>query len=104
MPEAVLLDEAACWDAVTRRDPASDGHFFLGVLTTGVYCRPSCPARHPLRKNVRFYPDPAQAERDGLRPCLRCRPLATVSRDPNAERIRRICRYIETHVAQSGPD
>jgi AraC family transcriptional regulator of adaptative response/methylated-DNA-[protein]-cysteine methyltransferase len=100
MPDTVLLDEAACWDAVTRRDPASDGQFFLGVLTTGVYCRPSCPARHPLRKNVRFYQDPAQAERDGLRPCLRCRPLAAAGRDPNAERIRKICRYIESHVAQ----
>ena len=65
MSNAVLLDEAVCWDAVTRRDAASDGQFFLGVLTTGVYCRPSCPARHPLRKNVRFYREPAQAERDG---------------------------------------
>ena len=98
MPNLSLLDEAACWDAVTRRDPASDGQFFIGVLTTGVYCRPSCPARHPLRKNVRFYRDPAQAERDGLRACLRCRPLATISRDPNAERIRKICRYIEAHA------
>ena len=101
MSDAALLDETACWDAVTRRDPASDGQFFLGVLTTGIYCRPSCPARHPLRKNVRFYQDPAEAERDGLRPCLRCRPLAAVSRNPNAERVRKICRYIEAHATQS---
>jgi AraC family transcriptional regulator of adaptative response/methylated-DNA-[protein]-cysteine methyltransferase len=100
MSDVTLLDETACWDAVTRRDPASDGQFFLGVLTTGVYCRPSCPARHPLRKNVRFYQDPAQAERDGLRPCLRCRPLAAVRRDPNADRIRKICRYIENNASQ----
>ncbi len=103
MPKSALLDETACWDAVTRRDPAADGQFYIGVLTTRIYCRPSCPARHPLRKNVRFYRDPAQAERDGLRPCLRCRPLAAIGRDPNAERIRRICRYIEAHAAQADP-
>lgn len=104
MPNAnvidTVLDEAACWDAVTRRDAAHDGKFFIGVLTTGVYCRPSCTARHALRQNVRFYRDAAAAERDGLRPCLRCRPLATVNRDPNAERIRKICRYIEKHVSE----
>lgn len=99
MPNAPALDEAACWDAVTRRDPTHDGQFFIGVLTTGVYCRPSCPARHPLRQNVRFYKDATDAENDGLRPCLRCRPLAAVNRDPNAERIGKICRYIEAHAA-----
>ena len=93
------LDEAACWDAINRRDPSHDGQFLLGVLTTGVYCRPSCPARRPLRRNVRFYQNPAAAEHDGLRPCLRCRPLATVNRDPNADRIAAICRYIEAHAA-----
>lgn len=99
VPNTSVLDEAACWDAVTRRDAAHDGEFFTGVLTTGVYCRPSCPSRRPLRRNVRFYRDTAEAERDGLRPCLRCRPLATVNRDPNADRIARICRYIEAHAA-----
>jgi AraC family transcriptional regulator of adaptative response/methylated-DNA-[protein]-cysteine methyltransferase len=102
MPTFNQLDESACWDAVQRRDSAQDGKFFMGVVTTGVYCRPSCTARHALRKNVRFYSNPAEAERDGLRPCLRCRPLATVNKDPNAERIRKICRYIEAHV--SDPD
>ena len=73
----------------------------MGVVTTGVYCRPSCPSRHPLRRNVRFYRDAQEAERAGLRPCLRCRPLATVNRDPNAERIREICRYIEGHASEA---
>jgi AraC family transcriptional regulator of adaptative response/methylated-DNA-[protein]-cysteine methyltransferase len=100
MPDLNKLDDAACWDAVTRRDSSLDGKFFFGVLTTGVYCRPSCPARKPLRQNVRFYTDAADAERDGLRPCQRCRPLATINRDPNAERIRKICRYIETHATE----
>ena len=103
MPNAALLDEDRCWEAVTRRDPAHDGLLFFGVLTTGVYCRPSCPARRPLRRNVRFYQDPASAERDGLRPCLRCRPLATVNLDPNAERVRKICRYIESHSTGLDP-
>jgi AraC family transcriptional regulator of adaptative response/methylated-DNA-[protein]-cysteine methyltransferase len=72
MPE--VIDEAAAWEAVLRRDVAWDDRVLFGVLTTGVYCRPSYPARRPLRRNVRFYSAPAQAERDGLRPCRRCRP------------------------------
>jgi AraC family transcriptional regulator of adaptative response/methylated-DNA-[protein]-cysteine methyltransferase len=99
MPANAALDESLCWDAVLRRDSAQDGEFFFGVLTTGVYCRPSCAARRPLRENVRFYREASEAERDGLRPCLRCRPLASVNRDPNAERIRKICRYIEAHIS-----
>ena len=104
----VKLDEAAswearCWEAVTHRDSSHDGQFFIGVLSTGIYCRPSCPARRPLRKNVRFYRSPAEAERDGLRACLRCRPLAAINRDPNAERIRKICRYIESHAGKLDP-
>lgn len=92
-----MLNPDRCWEALEKRDISRDGQFFFGVLTTGVYCRPSCPARKPLRKNVRFYVVPADAEKDGLRPCLRCRPLATLGADPNTERIRRICRYIESH-------
>lgn len=90
-----MLDFERCWRAVLERDSNEDGEFFFGVLTTGVFCRPSCPARRPLRKNVRVYETPEQAEKDGLRACLRCRPLAAIGRDPNAERIREACRYIE---------
>src|SRR5580693_4570370 len=71
-----MLDSEQCWQAVQDRDGTHDGRFFFGVLTTGVFCRPSCPSRTPLRKNVRFYRIPEDAEREGLRPCLRCRPLA----------------------------
>ncbi len=92
-----MLNSEQCWEAVEKRDSSHDGNFFFGVMTTGVYCRPSCPARPPLRKNVRFYESPADAERDGLRPCLRCRPLATLGADPNTERVRELCRYIEAH-------
>ena len=57
-----------------RRDRAADGRFVIGVLTTGIYCRPSCPARAPKRENVRFYASSAEAEAAGLRPCKRCAP------------------------------
>lgn len=71
------------WDAAIRRDKAYDGHFITGVLTTGIYCRPSCAARHPLRENVRFFADGAAARRAGLRPCKRCLP-DDVARDEGA--------------------
>jgi AraC family transcriptional regulator, regulatory protein of adaptative response / methylated-DNA-[protein]-cysteine methyltransferase len=90
-----MLDQDRCWEAVQNRDASQDGSFFYGVLTTGVFCRPSCASRQPLRKNVRFYEQATNAERDGLRPCLRCHPLAVPGPDPIAERIREVCRYIE---------
>jgi AraC family transcriptional regulator, regulatory protein of adaptative response / methylated-DNA-[protein]-cysteine methyltransferase len=93
----MMLNADHCWEAVVARDSEQDAEFFFGVLTTGVYCRPSCPARRPLRKNVRFYEAPPDAEKDGLRACLRCRPLATIGRDPDADRVREICRYIENN-------
>lgn len=68
------IDEEAAWAAVTARDRAADGSFVTGVLSTGIYCRPSCAARHPRREHVRFFADGAEARRAGLRPCLRCRP------------------------------
>src|SRR5690606_27263488 len=68
------LDEDACYRAVCTRDPRFDGQLFTGVKTTGVYCRPICPARTPKRENVTFFPTAAAAQTAGLRPCLRCRP------------------------------
>ena len=87
------------WQAVLDHDRSFDGQFLYGVLSTGVYCRPSCPGRRPLRRNVRFYGNPQLAEQDGLRACLRCRPLALTGSDPNAERISKLCRYIEQRIA-----
>jgi len=66
----------ARWEAVRRRDAGADGLFFYAVRTTGVYCRPSCPARLPHRENVTFHATPADAEGGGFRPCRRCRPNA----------------------------
>ena len=69
-----MLDFDTCNAARLRRDPAFDGVFFTAVATTRIYCRPVCPARPPLTKNVAFYPSAAAAEAAGYRPCLRCRP------------------------------
>ncbi|MFO0578744.1 MAG: AlkA N-terminal domain-containing protein [Polyangia bacterium] len=67
-------DDAIFYRALCARDPRFDGRFFTGVRTTGIYCRPICPARTPLQRNVRFFPSAAAAETAGFRPCLRCRP------------------------------
>ncbi|WP_238550627.1 bifunctional DNA-binding transcriptional regulator/O6-methylguanine-DNA methyltransferase Ada [Blastomonas sp. AAP53] len=77
------LDDAVAWDAVLRRDRAFDGRFVTGVLSTGIYCRPSCAARHPARQNVRFFADGAEARAAGLRACKRCLP-DDVTRDEAA--------------------
>jgi len=62
------------WKATVARDRRSDGVFFLGVRSTHIYCRPSCPARRPLRRNVEFFQTQSEAEQHGFRPCLRCKP------------------------------
>lgn len=69
-----MLDFETCNAARLRRDPAYDGVFFTAVATTRIYCRPVCSVKQPLTKNVTYYPSAAAAERDGYRPCLRCRP------------------------------
>ncbi|WP_417596123.1 bifunctional DNA-binding transcriptional regulator/O6-methylguanine-DNA methyltransferase Ada [Parasphingorhabdus sp.] len=77
------IDSDKAWDAVQARDRSFDGKFVTGVLSTGIYCRPSCAARHPKRENVRFFAKAEQAEAAGLRACLRCRPN-DVARDEAA--------------------
>ncbi len=94
------LSDDHCWDAVVARDPARDGEFVFAVSTTGVYCRPSCPARRPRRKNVTFYSRPEQAETAGFRACLRCRPRA-LSGNPQSDLAKEVCRYIEQHLDES---
>lgn len=69
-----MLDFDTCNEARLRRDPAFDGLFFIAVKTTAIYCRPVCPAKMPMTKNVAFYASAAAAEQAGYRPCLRCRP------------------------------
>src|ERR1700722_7749560 len=69
-----LPDRATCYRALQSRDPRFDGLMFIGVRSTGIYCRPVCPARTPKYENCAFYPSAAAAHEAGYRPCLRCRP------------------------------
>ncbi|MGI9311557.1 MAG: bifunctional transcriptional activator/DNA repair enzyme AdaA [bacterium] len=68
------LDFDTCYAALSRRDRDYDGRFFTGVTSTGIFCRPVCPAVRPKRRNCQFFPSAAAAMRAGFRPCLRCRP------------------------------
>jgi AraC family transcriptional regulator of adaptative response / DNA-3-methyladenine glycosylase II len=70
----VLLAPDLCYQALAARDARFDGRFFVGVSSTGIYCRPVCTVRVPKRQNCTFFPSAAAAESDGYRPCLRCRP------------------------------
>ena len=72
-----VLDTETCYRAVASRDVRFDGWFYIGVTSTGIYCRPSCPAMTPKRANVRFYPSAAAAQGAGFRACRRCRPDAS---------------------------
>lgn len=87
------------WQAVLARDPRADEQFVFAVQTTGIVCRPSCRARHALRKNVHFYPDVHHAVQAGFRPCKRCRPD---KRDPQEEKLAKVelaCRLLEQDPA-----
>ncbi len=87
---------ATYWEAVAGRDRQMDGVFFYAVLTTGVYCRPSCPSKRPNRANVLFFQTREAAEKAGFRPCLRCKPQVQAG-DPRSELVEKVCRYIEAH-------
>jgi AraC family transcriptional regulator of adaptative response/methylated-DNA-[protein]-cysteine methyltransferase len=91
--------EERYWRAVQERDARSDGVFVFAVRSTGIYCRPSCPARRPGREQVRFFPDAPVAEAAGFRACRRCRPGEAHDGDSRAELVHRVCRWIE---AQDG--
>ncbi|GGO18188.1 AraC family transcriptional regulator [Microbispora rosea subsp. aerata] len=96
------LDFDACYRAVSARDPRFDGRFYTAVTTTGIYCRPICPARTPARSNVRFYRHAAAAEAAGFRPCRRCRPELSPGDpgwDVRADLVGRALRLIDDGVA-----
>jgi AraC family transcriptional regulator of adaptative response / DNA-3-methyladenine glycosylase II len=73
-PATTFPSDDICYRALAARDARFDGRLFVGVKTTGIYCRPICPARTPKRENCRFFPSAAAAQTSGFRPCLRCRP------------------------------
>jgi AraC family transcriptional regulator of adaptative response/methylated-DNA-[protein]-cysteine methyltransferase len=83
MNQTMTISDDEAWAAASAKDRRFDGRFVTGVLTTGIYCRPSCPARPPKRENVRFFRDAATAREAGLRACRRCSP-DDVSRDERA--------------------
>jgi AraC family transcriptional regulator of adaptative response/methylated-DNA-[protein]-cysteine methyltransferase len=89
-----MLYTEQCWSAVTPRNAAADGSFVYAVRTSGVYCRPGCPSRMPLRDNVAFYETTAAAEAAGFRPCKRCRPSETSPAERHVAAIGRACALI----------
>jgi AraC family transcriptional regulator of adaptative response/methylated-DNA-[protein]-cysteine methyltransferase len=91
----LFADDERRWQALLRRDVGADDVFYYSVATTGVYCRPSCPARRPRRENVRFHETCAQAERAGFRPCKRCRPNEAPLAQRQRDAVTRACRLIE---------
>jgi AraC family transcriptional regulator of adaptative response/methylated-DNA-[protein]-cysteine methyltransferase len=96
------LDEAACWEAALTRSRDADGLFVFGVRTTGIYCRPSCPARRARREHVVFFREPEQAEQAGFRPCLRCHPQRMDDPlVPQKQLVERIRTYIADHLDAS---
>jgi AraC family transcriptional regulator, regulatory protein of adaptative response / methylated-DNA-[protein]-cysteine methyltransferase len=86
------------WRAVQARDRRYDGAFVYAVRSTGIYCRPSCPARRPSRGRVVFFPSAQAAEAAGFRPCRRCLPRAVSPLQPAGDAVRDLCRYIEAHL------
>ena len=97
------LDPDRCYQAVLARDPRFDGHFFTAVSTTGVYCRPVCPARTPRRSSCGFYRTAVAAEHAGFRPCLRCRPeLAPGRVDFNASLAESVFAHLQAGALDEG--
>ncbi|MBB1201635.1 bifunctional DNA-binding transcriptional regulator/O6-methylguanine-DNA methyltransferase Ada [Enterobacteriaceae bacterium 89] len=95
MKRIAAINDEIRWQAVLNREAEADGQFVFAVLTTGIYCRPSCRARHALRQNVRFFPGADEARAAGFRACKRCQPDKA---DPHQQRIDKVaqaCRLLE---------
>jgi len=105
MQDDILISDQAAYEALTSRDPRFDGVFYVGVTSTGVYCRPICPVKTPLRKNCRFFTSAEAAEKASFRPCLRCRPELAPGHAPidQAQRIAHlITRRIDEGLIDDG--
>ncbi len=92
IPQPAISPEDQAWQQLLARDATAP--FFYAVTTTGVFCRPECSSRLPLRKNVRFFPSIAEAKAAGFRPCQRCKPEQPRQPDP----VSRMCAYLESHL------
>lgn len=93
-----MMKQESMWQVVTQRDDSFVGHFVFGVTSTGIYCRPGCPARTPLRKNVVFFDAPDDAEKEGFRACLRCHPRLATANGAMAAKIKKVCDMIKRGV------
>lgn len=93
----LVMSNPELWKAVLARDASRDGSFVFAVRSTGIYCRPSCPARRPHREQVRFFKLPEAAEQAGFRACKRCHPRNARANDSQVELVRRICHIIDEH-------
>jgi len=91
----VTTTDAQRWQAFASRDARYDGQFFMAVRTTGIYCRPTCPARKPKRENVQFFDTTEQARAAGFRACKRCHPDDA---NPQIELAKSVCIYIQDHL------
>jgi AraC family transcriptional regulator of adaptative response/methylated-DNA-[protein]-cysteine methyltransferase len=89
------FDEDACWSAILERDAQAAEAFRFGVLTTGIFCRPTCPARRPKRENLRLFTDAAAARKAGYRPCKRCNPEAAGAMATETRIVRDACLRID---------
>lgn len=98
------MNEELFWNAVRMNDARFDGAFYLGVKTTGIYCRPSCRARTPKRENVAFFTTSEAAELAGLRACLRCKPKSSEKVDPQIVKILKACELLESEDLYSLDD
>lgn len=98
-PAGLTVEECAA--ALKTRDRAYDGRFVYGVITTGVFCRPSCPARPARPENIRFFATPADAAKAGLRPCKRCKPLSVGGADPDSTAMAALAAFIEAHAEET---
>ena len=98
------MSEDIYWQAVLANDARFDGTFYLGVRTTGIYCRPSCRARTPNRENVSFFSTWGDAEKHGLRACLRCRPRSPGEADPQVAKVIRACELLDSEILYSLDD
>src|SRR5215469_4934357 len=92
------LDPSACYRALAARNPRFDGVFYVAATSTGIYCRPVCPARTPAPERCRFFPSAAAAEQARFRPCLRCRPELAPG-DAPIDAVGRIARVAAARIS-----
>src|SRR4249920_1529711 len=95
------LDDTAAYQVITARDARFDGRLFVGVTSTGIYCRPICRVRTPRARNCRFFATPAQAEAAAFRPCMKCRPELAPAADDYAWTVMDASRTLARQAAQA---